>query len=1123
MVADAKSLRIACRHVCTDQWLVTHVDPSWTIASLKLFLLHKFSRSASDPDHNPRAISVSPRKARRRSLSPITFATPTLRKAQPLYASAPSSGESSDTEHSGDLDLDLDDDDDVNITKSFTDAHRYKYNARPSTSSTSDSLSTARLPLPDALTSSSASYDVNAYILLTFSTTQILEDRFSLSWYGIHPGELLELHPAGVSFVSLPRSTLDAYIAPYFATRVWALRIVGHGSDEKEDESLDVRTPNLSQKREKKKVAVEWKERWAIIHQGVFSLCKERHDTHAAFSSPLSSMLSIRDSAHFKIPLHTSRIPGRYKSSISPASSNIVCVKFGTGRTPRQRTFSNESSVTFDQPPSGPSFTSTSISASAGPGSGGGQGSWWRRGSRDVSTTLSLGLTSSASALVGSAFVGSSSNGISEVWDSLARRGSRAGIDESEGEPGSSREKGKAKERDEAEDAVWIVLDMLGSSACSHILRILHRHAPPQCNSTFLPGRGASIYSPSPSPIIFNSRPSTPGSPTTPGPTSFNFPPSSSQLHSQRLSQAPLLSPTALDTSAPYFPYKSYHFGQGSSSDSRPDTPIVPLPGYTLPDLTIGYSEGVPYPFWRLELVRDARRAGLGAVGRAMELVMFGEDDEDDDDYADDEAAEEEDDLAIAWARRGTTSSLEISSVVEQPSPVDTDVQPRGMTGRHGSNPSVPSDATLPEGRALQSDADPPSDHVGPQLEIESPASPASAPDPAPTTRPHRASHPLVDLTSLHEAEPPVSESDSSEAEWDGWVDAVVAQYRRESLARRAQARREALAASASVPVSASTSAAPWVEGWTSQYGGGESSTNVASPDRENADYSELGTWSWPGQNQRGSDAEGSAEGSSHSQHSSDPQAPPSAYTARRTTSGEMRGRGHGRSGSAGRTLSTYSSVDSSLRRTVTMRTNLNSISLNQLNRSSMQAAFSSASSSDVNLAQDSVEVRRSGSASPPPPHARLSRPSIASFRSASNVNVRNHVMSPLSTQIPDEDPSAGVDYVEPDVDDIEEVGNNEDVYENELGHGQVAGPHPVPLPGMRMAPSGYTTFRHNALYGGQANEKKKGGKERAQVHAGVVHGQSVGRLPMGMGSMVNTVSSTVSVGPSARRSGRRF
>ena len=268
--------------VCRDQWLVTHVDPSWPVSTLKLFLLRKFSGTASDPDDNPRAIPVSPRKARRRSLSPITFAPPPLRKAQPPYPSISTTAQLSGSEDSGDLDFD----DDVNITKAFTDAHRYKYTARPSTSSIADSTATT---FP-----ADSKHDPNAYVLLTFSTTQLLEDRFSLAWYGIHPDELLELHPTALSFVSLPRGTLDAYIAPYFAARVWALRIVGHGSDEREDDAPDAARQGVREKREKKKIAVEWKERWAIVHQGVFSLCKERHvSTSACYVICASSALDV--------------------------------------------------------------------------------------------------------------------------------------------------------------------------------------------------------------------------------------------------------------------------------------------------------------------------------------------------------------------------------------------------------------------------------------------------------------------------------------------------------------------------------------------------------------------------------------------------------------------------------------------------------------------------------------------------------------------------------------------------------------------------------------------------------------------------------------------------------------
>ena len=252
---------------------------------LKLFLLHKF-RTDSDVEADPRAIPVSPRKARRRSLSPITFAPPSNRKAQPAAASTASEDESPLSDFSGDFDIE----DDVNVTKSLADAHRYKYLARPSTSSASDSVCRLHEPPPDS----------QAYVLISFSTTQILEDRFSLSWYGVRPDELLELHPASVSFANLPRCNLDAYIAPYFAAKVWALRVVGPKIDparaftRHRGDAGDAAGEGPAGSREKKrKVAVEWKERWAIIYQGVFSLCKSRHVSAYIHMCIVSNLLKL--------------------------------------------------------------------------------------------------------------------------------------------------------------------------------------------------------------------------------------------------------------------------------------------------------------------------------------------------------------------------------------------------------------------------------------------------------------------------------------------------------------------------------------------------------------------------------------------------------------------------------------------------------------------------------------------------------------------------------------------------------------------------------------------------------------------------------------------------------------
>ncbi|KAI1787041.1 hypothetical protein LXA43DRAFT_951657 [Ganoderma leucocontextum] len=1114
MAANDKSLRIACRFVCRDQWLVTHVDPSWPISTLKLFLLHKFTRTASDPDYNPRAIPVSPRKARRRSLSPITFAPPPLRKAQPTYPSISATAKFSGSEDEADLDFD----DDVNITKAFTDAHRYKYTARPSTSSIPEST-----PRP-----SDSKHDPNAYVLLTFSTTQILEDRFNLLWYGMHPGELLELHPTSLSFVSLPRSTLDAYIAPYFAARVWALRIVGHGSDEKEDDGTDPVKQNPRDKREKRKIAVEWKERWAIIHQGVFSLCKERHDTHVAFSSPLSSMLSIRDSAHFSLPLHTSRL--RRKSSVTPTGSNVVCVKFRTSRR-QGRPFSNES-VTFDscpqdrRDPSTPSLNiSTTISAgtlpvSASGSSSGGQGAWWRKGSRDVSGAL---MTSGAS---GTPLVGSTSS-------AFVRRGSAAGLDDSEGESGARRVKGKGKERDEAENAVWIVLDMLDSSACSHILRIMHRHAPPQCHSTFLPSRGASVYSPSPSPIIFSTRSSSPGSPSTPGPPSSHTLPLSPSHNTPQPST--LLFPTPTGACSSYIPYKAYHFG--GSSETRPPSPTLPPPGYSLSELVsaeLGRGEGVPYPSWRLELVRKARRAGLGAVGRAMELVMFGDEDDEDDAFADDEDDEE---LMIEWARpkRNTMSSFSPSPVGEQP--IGRSTAP--WTQRYGEDTCESPIAALRDegdGDAMDADAD---ERLESEVEMERGGEGEGGEEgdlhhPRHNHRPHW----FEDLSYLDDPEAePTPESDGSEAEWDGWVDAVVSQYRQESLARRTQARREALAASGALDTPVSSSGTPVqvrTEEWTSRFGG-ESATSIAAADRERANEDEqLGTWTWPRKHSRGqyqkrmgsdADLDGSTE------DSSDPSASPTPHNAYfdRDKSRGRRGHGHSHWGRAGRTLSTYSSVDSLLRRTATMRSNIKSMSLSQMKRSSLQALFPSASSSNIHLArQDVCDV-------PSATHANSSNPSIAdTIRAAptgsTSANTHNRPLSPLSTQVPDDvDEDRNEDEGQADVDDVDELEADgvAELYWSEIGHGYQHGHHPVPLPGMQIVPSGYTTFQHNALYGQERwerGERARGGPgQREPAHAGIAHGESMQRLPlpMGMTQMITTVSSTVSVGPSGGRNGR--
>ena len=330
------------------------------------------------------------------------------------------------------------------------------------------------------------------------------------------------------------------------------------------------------------------------------------------------------------------------------------------------------------------------------------------------------------------------------------------------------------------------------------------------------------------------------------------------------------------------------------------------------------------------------------------------------------------------------------------------------------------------------------------------------------------------------------------------------------------------------------------------QFGGSKGSLNS---DRDH-DRSHSHPGVWP--TRRDSDGETS------SAHSSDAA---NALPARRTASGpaastSSRGRTtHGHGHHHGRTLSTYSSVDSLLRRT--MRTNMQGIG-NTSRQASIHALFPSASASEVNLASSpSPSTSSPGGAaarsSPsPPPH--LSRPSIGSMRSAGSAGARARPLSPLSTQLrdaraedygygggdDDEYDNGGVeDDADVDVDDVEEDdGEGGAGYtESELGHGlALGGAHPIPLPGMSMVPAGYTTFQHSALYGGgpgSGGPGKRGsivggtGKTRKseEMHAGVAHGQSMQRLPMGMSGMMSTVSSTVSVGTNtsgSRRGGTR-
>ncbi|KAI0365417.1 hypothetical protein BV20DRAFT_761122 [Pilatotrama ljubarskyi] len=685
-------------------------------------------------------------------------------------------------------------------------------------------------------------------------------------------------------------------------------------------------------------------------------------------------MLCIQDGDNFDLPSRSSRRTRSLPTHQPPASSasDLVCIKFLLD-LPRRRTMSNDSlSPPYER------YSSDAWSPSA-------QGPWWRRGSRDATATMSSSLASSASALMGSP----SGSGLAEMWDAFARRGSRSGLDDME---------------DEGEDAVWIVLDMLSSAASSHLLRVLHRSAPPKCDSSFLPSRPPSVSLPSP--IVFSTRTSSPMSASdlpTPGPSSsYTFPPAPSPS-----SSSPAASPFPPSTPS-HLSHSAYPFPTSRLASAPPTRPMTPARPPRLRIDTHALERGVPYPEWRLALVRKARRAGLGAVGRAMELVMFGDEEDEDDD--------EEDDLAIQWARR--LSAME-ASPLEPPPRARARSQPRHV------NDSA--------------------------LVVESPIGEFDAPEP---------SHPTTE------------DSEESEAEWEGWLDVAIAQRRREQQAVRAIQRTETL--ETAVPGDLY-----WGTGWNAHYGDpGTPSPAFSTPENERADP-------WPtahSREQSGSEPELDAEGDASSGHSNEALSgprPTSYYGYPQATVSGSRGRRPKRGAVAeggGRTLSSYSSADSLLKRT--MRSAMGS---------SVKAKRSSASYSEasLNIIAD-APLPRSASASPP-----LSRPSLTSLRSTGSE--RSRPQSPLCAQV---------------------HGDNG-------GHGQASpqdARHPIPLPGMPMVPSGYTTFRHSALYARSSRNAGSRGsvgpaEREERAHAGLEHGQSMQRLPVPMSMMMTTVSSTVSVG----------
>lgn len=285
-----------------DRWFMTHLDSSWRINQVKHWLVSKCNLIPSNEGGTPTLDLDLPRF---RPISPITFAT-TKRTQGSLDTSMEDKTDRSDEE-----------DFEEGSEKTSTESLEYSYYSyhggngkRPRTAgsqrtttrpSTSGSEIHSRQSVPHHKSSSTVQRDHISmrYTLISFSTGNILEDDFVVSWYKLRPFELLEIHLSG-SVVNLPREVMMDYVEPYFEAgakmmrMIWSEREGNHlGIRRKKDGSTTTSMESLGSfdaGKKSRRTKMEWRDRWVIIHRGMLNICKHRlvsPSAHVFISSPL--------------------------------------------------------------------------------------------------------------------------------------------------------------------------------------------------------------------------------------------------------------------------------------------------------------------------------------------------------------------------------------------------------------------------------------------------------------------------------------------------------------------------------------------------------------------------------------------------------------------------------------------------------------------------------------------------------------------------------------------------------------------------------------------------------------------------------------------------------------------
>ena len=258
--------------VASDQWLTTQFDATLKISEVKRYILTKvYNHDDTTDDYL---------FSQDRPVSPITFAS--------SFPSPNSLDDSTEGSHEDDRAADSE-------FRLLPEPTRQPRGQAPNQRIASPTATEEPVePVPCA-----AMLPPHCYQMLAFSTGQLLEDDYSLAWYRLRPYELLELHPPG-TMVRLPREVMLEYIQPYLELDVRALRVVVNAKDAHGTSYLQDVSPNKIRKakdlsgeshgpsggvggtgappsiRKRRKMKLEWRDRYLVIRQGMLSLFKSR-------------------------------------------------------------------------------------------------------------------------------------------------------------------------------------------------------------------------------------------------------------------------------------------------------------------------------------------------------------------------------------------------------------------------------------------------------------------------------------------------------------------------------------------------------------------------------------------------------------------------------------------------------------------------------------------------------------------------------------------------------------------------------------------------------------------------------------------------------------------------------